>query len=147
MSGSLCLRRRWVLAATLGAMSLWSAGIRSASRFETASERMGKKLVSLLHEPERARKLGAVYLRSQQGQRARPLEFAETVLAEMRPDAGSAALRRYVVARIQREFQDVEVISLNGWIMSPTEACLCGLAAGNRTLESAPSEQPAGLAG
>lgn len=134
MSASQCVRRRWVLAATLGAVSLWSSGIKSAPRSENASERMGKKLVSLLHEPERARRLGAVYLRSRRGQRARPLKFAETVLAEMGPHADSEALRGYVVARIRRELQDVEVISLNGWIMSPTEACLCGLAATGRTL-------------
>jgi hypothetical protein len=128
------LRRRWVLAAALGAMSMWSSGLKSAPRSENARERVRKKLVSLLHEPEYARKLGRVYLRSQPGRPVRPLELAETVLAEMGPRASSEAIRRYLVARIQRELQDAEVLSLDGWIMSPTEARLCSLAASPGTL-------------
>jgi hypothetical protein len=130
MSGSPSLRRRWLLGAfALGTMSMWSSGPQAAPRSENARERVRKKLVSLLHEPERARKVGAVYLRSPSGQFASPLRLTETVLAEMGPDAGNEAIRRYLVARVRRELQEVQVISLDGWIMSPTEAQLCALAA------------------
>jgi hypothetical protein len=47
----------------------------------------------------------------------------------MGPAANKEAVRRYIAARIRRELQDAQVISLDGWIMSPTEAQLCGLAA------------------
>jgi len=51
----------------------------------------------------------------------------------MGPDAGTEAIRRYVVARIRRELQEVQVVSLDGWIMSRTEVQLCGLAAAGET--------------
>jgi hypothetical protein len=85
-----------------------------------------KKLVSLLREPERAREVGAVYLQKRTGD---PPGLADTVLAEMGPDAGSEATRRYIVACIRQELHDAQVINVDGWIMSPTEAQLCGLAA------------------
>jgi hypothetical protein len=128
------LPRRWLLgAAAFGAISTWSSGLRAAPRSENAGERVRKKLVSLLHEPQRARQVGLVYLQSPPERLAPPpgppLGLAETVLAEMGPDAGNEAIRRYIVARIRRELQDGQVISVEGWIMSPTEAQLCGLAA------------------
>lgn len=134
MSGSPPLRRRWLLGAVvLGTMSMWSSGPPAAPQSENACEFMRKKLVSLLHEPERARKVGRVYLRSPPERLAPPLGLAETVLAEMGPDASTEAIRRDVVARIRRELQDVQVISLDGWIISVTEARLCALAAGGGT--------------
>jgi hypothetical protein len=131
MSGPPSVRRRWLLGAlTLGTMPMWSSGPQAAPRSENACERVRRKLISLLHEPERAREVGTVYLRSPPGRFAPPLGLAETVLAEMGPDAGTEALRRDIVAHIRRELQDVQVISLDGWIISLTEARLCGLAAG-----------------
>lgn len=130
MNSSPSLRRRWLLGAVaLGTISMWNSGPHAALWSENACERMRKKLVSLLHEPERARKVGAVYLRSSTGRLAAPLELAETMLAEMGPDASDEAIRREVMARIRRELRDMQVISVEGWIMSQTEARLCGLAA------------------
>jgi hypothetical protein len=129
VSRSPCLRRRWLLgAAALGTISMWDAASQSALSFENVRERVRKKLVSLLHEPERARKVGMAYLKSPSGRLAPPLALAETVLAELGPDTGTEPIRLYIVERIRREFQDVQVVSLDGWIMSPTEAQLCGLA-------------------
>jgi hypothetical protein len=134
MSGSPWLRRHLLLgAAALGTMSVWSFVSRGAPPSENASERVRKKLVALLHEPERARKAGAIYLQSPPGRLAPPLALAQTVLDEMGPDAGTEAIRRYVVARIRRELQEVQVVSLDGWIMSRTEVQLCGLAAAGET--------------
>jgi len=134
MSGPPSLRRRCLLGViALGTMSMWSSGPQAALRSENARERVQKKLVSLLHEPVRALKVGTVYLRSPPGRLAPPLGLAETVLAEMGPDAGSEAIRRNIVTRIRRELQDVQVISLDGWIISLTEARLCGLAVAGGT--------------
>jgi hypothetical protein len=134
MSTPPSLPRRWLLgAAAWGVMALKSAIPHAAPRSEDARERMRKKLVSLLHDPGRARQVGAVYLQSPPGALAAPLELAETVLGELGPNAGTEALRRYVVARIRRELQEVRVISLDGWIMSPTEGQLCALVAASRT--------------
>jgi hypothetical protein len=127
MSGPPSLRRRWLLGAVaFGTTSVWSFGPQAALPRENACERVRKKLVSLLHEPERAREVGTVYL---QERPAAPLGLAETVLAETGPVASSDAIRRYIVACIRRELQDGQVINVGGWIMSPTEAQLCGLAA------------------
>lgn len=130
MSGSPPLRRRWLFGAmACGVMAMRSAIPLAAPRGEDARERVRKKLVSLLHNQQRARQVGAVYLQSPLGQLAPPLALAEAVLAAVGPNAGREAIRRYVVARIRQELQDVQVISLDGWIMSPTEAQLCALAA------------------
>ncbi|MGC2203751.1 MAG: hypothetical protein WA633_26850 [Stellaceae bacterium] len=114
-------------------MSMWGSGSQADPPSQNARERVRKKLVSLLHEPERARKVGMVYLQSPSGRLAPPLGLAETVLAELGPDASNEAIRQYIVARIRRELQDAQLMSLDGWIMSPIEAQLCGLAAAGRT--------------
>jgi hypothetical protein len=130
MSAPPSLPRRWLLGAVAGGvMALKSAIPHSAPRSEDARERVRRKLVSLLHNPQRARQVGAVYLQSPLEQPAAPLALAEAVLAAVGPNAGSEAIRGYVVARIRQELQEVQVISLDGWIMSPTEAQLCALAA------------------
>ena len=130
MSGSSSLRRRWLFGSVAwGAMAMWNAVVRAAPRSEAARERVRKQLISLLHAQERAQQVGVAYLQSPPGRLAPPLALTEAVLADMGPDAGTEAIRRYIVARIRREFQEVQVISLDGWIMSPTEAQLCGLAA------------------
>lgn len=134
MSGPESLRRRWLLGAVAwGVMALKSAIPHAAPQSENARERVLKKLVSLLHDAGRARQVGAVYLQSLPGALAPPLELAETVLGEMGPNAGAEAIRRYVVAHIRRELQEVQVISLDGWIMSPSEGQLCALVAASGT--------------
>ena len=134
MSGPPPLRRRLLLgAAAAGTMSVWSSAPWAVPPSENASERVLRKLVGLLHEPERARKVGAIYLQSPLGRLAPPAALAETALVELGPDANSEAIRRYILARIRRELQEVQVVSLDGWIMSSTEAQLCGLAAVSRT--------------
>ncbi|HUC09228.1 MAG TPA: hypothetical protein VL985_02245 [Stellaceae bacterium] len=124
-------RRHWLFGVmSLGIMATrLSRGAGAAERTEDPRERMRKRLVSLLHEPERARKVGAVYLRSPTQPLAPPAELDDEVLAELGPEAGDDALRRFIVARIRRELRDAQVISLDGWILSPTEARLCRLAA------------------
>src|SRR5262249_49427594 len=120
MSSPPSLRRRWLLGAlAFGTTSMWSFGPQAAPPRKDPSQRVRKKLVSLLREPERAREVGAVY---RQERPAAAPGLANTVLAEMGPDAGSEATRRYIVARIRRELDDAQVINVDGWILSPTEA-------------------------
>jgi hypothetical protein len=113
-------------------MAMWSSGSPAAPGNENACDGIQKTLISLLHEPERARKVGSAYLRSPAARLAPPQGLAKTVLAEIGPNAGDEAVRRDLVTRIRRELETAEVISLDGWIISPTEARLCGLAAGDR---------------
>jgi hypothetical protein len=130
MRAPLSFGRRWFFSAmAVSTMSRWSGGADAALPYENQCERMRKKLVSLLPEPQRARPIGTLYLRSAIGQLAPALGLAKTVLAELGPDAGEEAIRGYIAGRIRGELQNVEVISLNGWILSPTEARLCGLVA------------------
>ena len=130
MSGMPLLRRRKLLGAVgCVAVAIWSAVPWAASRSENARDRMVQKLLSLLPDWQRARQVGTVYLQSSLEQRAPPLALVETVLAAMGPNASSEAIRRYLVARIQQELQEVQVVSVDGWIMSPTEAQLCALSA------------------
>ena len=131
MNGSPYLRRRRLLGAVaLGPISVWSSVSRAASRTANIRQQKRNKLTSLLHEPGRARRIGMVYLQSPSARYAPPLALVDAVLTEMGPDAGNEAIRGYIAARIRRELRDAQVISLDGWIMSPTEAQLCGLAAG-----------------
>jgi hypothetical protein len=129
-------RRRWFIGVAASSVIAlrWNRGTAPAIQTENAFERARKKLVLLLHEPERARKVGSVYLRSAARQQAPPRELVETVLSKLGPDAGDEAMRRFIVARIRGELRDAQVISVDGWIMSPTEARLCGLAAARATL-------------
>jgi hypothetical protein len=134
MTGSSSLRRRWLLgAAAWGAVSMWGAAPWAAHRPEITREQMRKKLISLLRTPERVRQVGVLYLQSPLARLVPPVALVDTVLADMGPNAGTEAIRRYVVARIRRELQEVRVISLDGWIMSQTEAQLCGLSMVART--------------
>jgi len=136
MTRTLPLPRRWFLSAlALGTTAIWGSGPLDALRSENACERVRKTLISLLHERERARKMGTVYLGSALGRLAPPQGLAETVLADLGPDANNEAIRRDVIARIRRELRDVQVITLDGWIISPTEAQLCGLAVAGETLK------------
>ena len=130
MSGMPLLRRRKLLGAVgCVAVAIWSAVPWAASRSENARDRMVQKLLSLLPDWQRARQVGTVYLQSSLEQRAPPLALVETVLAAMGQNASSEAIRRYLVARIQQELQEVQVVSVDGWIMSATEAQLCALSA------------------
>ena len=130
MSASPSLQRRWLLgAAAFAAVSLRSFGLDAAVRCQNHFDCTRKKLLSLLDEPQRARMVGRTYLESSIARVAPPAGLVETVLAETGPDAGIEAISRYIVQRIRRELENVEVISLDGWIMSSTEAQLCGLAA------------------
>jgi hypothetical protein len=122
-------RRSLLWAAGLAALSPGSLDPGPAIGARNTCERMRNRLVSLLHEPARASTVGAVYLQSPVGQRSPPLTLVKTVLAEMGPDAGKESMRLHIAGRIRRELHEARVISLDGWIMSPTEAWLCGLAA------------------
>jgi len=126
-------RRRLLSALVLGPAAIWGSGRLAALRSENACERVRRTLVSLIHERERARGVGTLYLRSPLGRLAPPQRLAETVLADLGPDADDEAVRQDVVARIRRELQDVQVITLDGWIISPTEAQLCALAVASET--------------
>jgi hypothetical protein len=133
MRASPALRRRWLLgAAAFGTMSLGGLVVRAASRSENPRERMRNRLISLLQAPERARQLGVIYLQSPAGQLALPSALTDSVLTEIGPNAGIEAIRRHIATRIRRELAEVQVISLDGWIMSMTEAQLCALVAAGR---------------
>jgi hypothetical protein len=130
MSTAPSLRRRWLLgAAAFAAVSFRNLGLEAAVGCKSHFECTRKKLLSLLDEPQRVGRVGRAYLESPIAHVAPPAALVETVLAEMGPDAGIEPIRVYIVECIRRELQNVEVISLDGWIMAPTEAQLCGLAA------------------
>jgi hypothetical protein len=135
MSAPPILGRRWFIAAmAFGAASSWRCRAEADRGSGRDGEQVRRKLVSLLHEPERAQRIGMIYLESRPETLAAALALIEVVLAEIGPDARREALRGYILARIRRELEKVEVVSVDGWIMSSTEAQLCGLAAlGNST--------------
>jgi hypothetical protein len=130
MSAPPHLGRRWLLGAVVvSAISPWSGGAQADRRDEPDCERVRRQLVSLLREPEQARRLGTIYLRSPLAPRVAPLTLAQSVLAKLGPNAQREAVRDYIADRIRCELETVEVVSVDGWIMSSTEAQLCGLAA------------------
>ena len=81
-------------------------------------------VAELVDDPEAVRDLGEAYLA--QGGRPGPLDTAVERALRAR-DAG--ALRRAVRARAAQEASADELISVNGWLVAPTEARVAALLA------------------
>jgi hypothetical protein len=110
----------------------WRAipGLRgSTPRAPSAAESLA---AFLRHHPS-ARAIGAAYLAATPSEsRVEPL--VEALAASL--EAGSAPLplahrplRARLLLRMQRDFEENATVCLEGWILSRTEARLCGLAA------------------
>jgi hypothetical protein len=98
----------------------------------TAAARTETMLLALFNS-RRPRAIGLAYARSLPRDEISPQRLARAIVARQGDDglsfASMASLRASVGARIRRDFADGEVVSVDGWLLSVTEARLCAFAA------------------
>jgi hypothetical protein len=134
MSGRELSRREFLLlAAAFGAPLLpWRTLFGACSGADGAAARTPELLAGLLRRQASARVIGRAYLK------ATPAEAAAGRLVDMitmRLEGGAGALRAperlrgLIAARVARDFEEGATVRVRGWILSRTEARLCGLAA------------------
>jgi len=94
----------------------------------------GARLAGLLQHRESARIIGLEYLRSAAEEATVPTLVGS--IASALPGgrgaldtAGEDELRELVTVLIRRDFEEERTVTLQGWIVSRTEAQLCALAA------------------
>lgn len=131
--------RRKCLQLLLGvAASCWSpaGGIEPAAAGEP--DRLRRILVALFWETLGVPTIAEAYLRTVPGGQAPPLAlmraiFGQTSLSSV-PGMTAAAIRRMVVEHIQVDFLYRRTVSIDGWILSMTEARLYALVRADRPL-------------
>lgn len=129
MSHGWYLPRRGMLGAVAcGGVWLCSAKLSATPPLGSDYQRVRSKLITLLPEPTQARRIGVAYLRSPLATLAPPGGLVDAVLFSVGANASAAVMRRDIAARIRLELRDVRLVSLDGWLLSETEARLCGLA-------------------
>jgi hypothetical protein len=122
--------RRFVLIAAAAALGFSTPSIGAAAE---AARETALRLRAMMRPRSSARAVGLAYL-------ARYPEEADAALLTRRLLAGlgqepetarldDRALRRRVAARVSADFAEGRTASLDGWLLSRTEARLCALAA------------------
>ena len=98
-----------------------------------SSQPAAERLAGLLSQRQSARVVGAAYLEAAPSE-ARVGSLVDAIAASL--EGGASALRveerelRGLLAnRVERDFKEDAIVCLRGWILSRTEARLCGLAA------------------
>jgi hypothetical protein len=91
------------------------------------------RLASLLADRESAAVVGRAYLRTVREQ-PDAASLAELVTSSLPRGphalaAGDEELRRLLAQRVERDFADERIATVDGWVFSLTEARLCGLCA------------------
>lgn len=118
-----------VAGAALASWPAWASrwlGGTTASPAET--------LLAAFRHPESAAAIGRAYLAGHP-QDADPDTLVENVTAGLRcrgcdPEAaGRADLRQAIAREVRDDFAQGRVVNVDGWVLSATEARLCGLAA------------------
>jgi hypothetical protein len=111
-----------VFGATVAAGRVWHEPAGSAPATDAGL------LVSLVRPLASARVIGAAYLAATPSE-ADPVRLADAILAGLEGGPRTpAATRRRLARRIERDFGANETVTLDGWIVSRTEARLCALA-------------------
>jgi hypothetical protein len=125
-----------LLAAVFGAPLVpWRRILESWADRAAARDSHTQLLASLIRQQASARVIGEAYLA------ATPTEadagtLVEAIYAGLERGASDVArgapnpekLRRALLDRVRRDFEEGATVSLEGWIVSRTEARLCGLA-------------------
>jgi hypothetical protein len=130
MKPNLTTTRRRVLqqlAAALGAASL-SAPVKAAASGRLAADPfLTRALDALLPNRDSAAVIGAAYLR--QCEQERPAEILQAKIQQTVREVGPAIDEHALLRRIALDFERGEVVNLQGWLLSVTEARLCALCA------------------
>lgn len=93
-----------------------------------------RPLIAALRRRESAAVIGTTFLRQHPAE-ADPGHLSATITADLRargcdpPRAGQSRVRRAIAEQMRADFARGRVIDVDGWVLSATEARLCGLAA------------------
>jgi hypothetical protein len=130
-------RRQWLTGALTAAFSLLCPRLYAPAPSAPARALLRARLSGLVANQASARIVGQAYLR------VMPAEFASDVLLDrlvsaLHPGVHSLdttteqELRDRLLSGMRQDFRQGRVVSLEGWIVSTTEARLCALAALSR---------------
>jgi len=96
-------------------------------------ERARQILVSVFSDRRRVHAIAAAYVGTLDRERATPAVLTRAILGPMSISIAAGmtvpAIRRFIAERIQLDFLHGDIVCIDGWILSNTEACLCALAA------------------
>ncbi|CAN5149021.1 hypothetical protein BH20ACT13_BH20ACT13_10770 [soil metagenome] len=133
-------RRSVLLGALVAAVPLGLAPFRPwRVLIETLPrESLASRLTGLLSNLESARVVGREYVRVASPE-ATSQRLVDAVAAgvpggrDVIRAASNGDLRRLILARVRQDFDDDDVVTLDGWIVSRTEGRLCALALTSNT--------------
>jgi hypothetical protein len=127
-------RRRFLLLSAAFATPLVAAGSLPAllSHVSAWSQTPSERLVDLFRRKESARVIGRTYLQACPSE-ARASCLVDEIASGLEGGAGAlrtgnAELKRRLALRIRNDFAEDEIVCLEGWVLSRTEARLCALA-------------------
>ena len=127
--------RRQLLELLLGGVAacIWSSAGRNNLAGADDFERASQLLISLFSDRRAVHAIAAVYLGTLARERASPAALTQAILGHMSISSAAAltvpAIRRIIAERIQFDFLCDNIVCIDGWMLSQTEACLCALAA------------------
>lgn len=90
---------------------------------------LASRLASLIPHADSAARIGGRYLASAPAEADAGLLVSSILGGEEHEAVGDAVLRRVISDSRQRDFVDGNTVSVDGWILSRTEARLCALVA------------------
>jgi hypothetical protein len=115
------------------AACIWSSTIRINLAGADDLERARQLLISLFSDRRSVRAIAAAYLGTLARERASPAALTQAILGQMSISSAAAmttpAIRRIITERIELDFLRDDIVCIDGWMLSKTEACLCALAA------------------
>lgn len=122
--------RRRALALLVSACAwLGGLGTRGVSGIGSADAApLASPLAMLFTDPRSAQAIGAAYLRTIDGAEVPSERMRRAILGDG-PTADAAELKRAIAVQIRRDFAEGAIVMVDGWMLSRTEARLCGLAA------------------
>jgi hypothetical protein len=127
-------RRGFVIGfASLAAALLVNLPIRAGALLQAEPDAL-RRLAATFHHPGSAAAIGRTYLRQYPGE-AEAQRLASEITSDLDclgcrvPSADEASLRAAVRERVRRDFAEGVVVSVDGWVLSRTEARLCAIAA------------------
>jgi hypothetical protein len=96
-------------------------------------ERARQKLISLFSDRSRVHAIAAAYLGTLAREQASPATLTRAILGPMSISIAAGmtapAIRQFIAERIQLDFLRDDMVCVDGWMLSRTEARLCALAA------------------
>lgn len=127
-------RRGFVIGfASFAAALLANLPLRAGALLQAEPDAL-QRLAGTFHHPDSAAAIGRTYLRQYPAEAevrhlASEIERDLDCLGCRLPRADEASLRDAVRERVRRDFAEGVVVSVDGWVLSRTEARLCAIAA------------------